>query len=285
MDFAEHRIATPDGPVVYARDYASAGTRLPVLCLHGLTRNSADFEVVAPRIAALGRRVVAIDARGRGKSDVDPDPSRYRPDAYVGDVLRVMDSLHIPRAVFLGTSMGGIMTMLAATMAPDRIGAAILNDIGSEIDPAGLKRIASYVGKAGPFASWDEMISAVKAAQGIAFPGRDAEFWSTFARRVARQRSDGLVEYAYDPAIANAFSGAPPGPPPSMMPLFSALAAKPVLLVRGGLSDLLARETVDAMKQVKPDMEFAEVPNVGHAPTLEEPEAWHAIVSFLAKVE
>jgi pimeloyl-ACP methyl ester carboxylesterase len=240
---------------------------------------------VAPRIAALGRRVVAVDARGRGKSDIDPDAPRYRPDVYVGDVLRVLDTLQIARAVFLGTSMGGIMTMLAATMAPDRIGGAILNDIGSEIDPAGLKRIASYVGKAGPFASWEEMTSAVKAAQGIAFPEKNAEFWQTLARRVARQRSDGLAEYAYDPAIANAFSDAPSESPPSMMPLFAALAAKPLLLVRGGLSDLLARETVDAMKQAKPDMDFVEVPNVGHAPTLEEPEAWNAIASFLDRVE
>lgn len=285
MDFAEHRIATPDGPVVYARDYAASGARLPVLCLHGLTRNSADFEAVAPKVAALGRRVIAIDARGRGKSDNDPDASRYRPDVYVGDTLRVLDALRIPSAVFLGTSMGGIMTMLTATIALDRIGAAVLNDIGAEIDPAGLARIASYVGKAGPFASWDEMTAAVKASQGIAFPNKNDDFWRIFARRVARERTDGRVEFAYDPAIANAFAATPSGPPPSMMPLFQALAVRPVLLLRGALSDLLSSQTVAAMKQTKPDMEFVEVPNVGHAPTLEEHEAWDAIASFLAKVE
>jgi pimeloyl-ACP methyl ester carboxylesterase len=285
MDFAEHRIATPDGPVVYARDYAASGARLPVLCLHGLTRNSADFEAVAPKVAALGRRVIAIDARGRGKSDNDPDASRYRPDVHVGDTLRVLDALRIPSAVFLGTSMGGIMTMLTATIAPDRIGAAVLNDIGAEIDPTGLTRIASYVGKAGPFVSWDEMTAAVKASQGIAFPNKNDDFWRIFARRVARERTDARVEFAYDPAIANAFAATPSGPPPSMMPLFQALAVKPVLLVRGALSDLLSPQTVTAMKQTKPDMDFAEVPNVGHAPTLEEHEAWDAITSFLAKVE
>jgi pimeloyl-ACP methyl ester carboxylesterase len=285
MDFAEHKIATPDGPVIYARDYAAPGARLPVLCLHGLTRNSVDFEVVAPKIAAFGRRIVAIDARGRGKSDNDTDTTRYRPDVYVGDVLRVLDTLGISRAVFLGTSMGGIMTMLTATIAPDRLSAAILNDIGAEIDPTGLARIASYVGKAGPFASWGEMNEAVKGSQGVAFPGKDDAFWRTFARRVARERGDGQIEFAYDPAISNAFATAPAGPPPSMMPLFQALAVKPVLLVRGALSDLLSRETVEAMRQTKPDMEFVEVPSVGHAPTLEEPETWNAIVSFLAKVE
>ena len=285
MDFAEHRIAAPDGPAVYARDYAAPGMGLPVLCLHGLTRNSADFEQVAPRIAALGRRVVAIDARGRGKSDNDPDATRYRPDVYVGDVLRVLDTLGLPRAVFLGTSMGGIMTMLAATIAPDRIAAAILNDIGTEVDPVGLKRIASYVGKAGPFASWDEMNAAAKASQSVAFPDKDDAFWRNFARRVARERSDGKVEFSYDPAIANAFVAAPAGPPPSMMPLFAALKKTPVLLVRGAISDLLSRETVAAMQQAKPDLDFVEVPKVGHAPTLEEPEAWNALATFLAKVE
>lgn len=284
MDFAEHRIATPDGPVVYARDYAAAAGRLPVVCLHGMTRNSADFEEVAPMIAAFGRRVVAIDARGRGKSDNDPDATRYRPDVYVGDVLRVLDTLGLPRAVFLGTSMGGIMTMLAATIAPDRIAAAILNDIGTEVDPVGLKRIASYVGKAGPFVSWDEMNAAAKASQSVAFPDKDDAFWRNFARRVARERADGKVEFSYDPAIANAFAAAPAGPP-GMMPLFQALAAKPVLLVRGAISDLLSRETVAAMKQAKPDLDFVEVPKVGHAPTLEEPEAWNALAAFLAKVE
>lgn len=284
MDFAEHRIATPDGPSVYARDYPAPGTRLPVLCLHGLTRNSADFEAVAPKIATLGRRVIAIDARGRGKSHNDPDATRYRPDVYVGDVLRVLDRLGIPRAIFLGTSMGGIMTMLTAVIAPDRIGAAILNDIGTEVDPAGLARIASYVGKAGAFASWDEMTSAVRVSQSVAFPGKNDAFWHAFARRVARERSDGRIEFAYDPAISNAFDTAPAGPPPSMAPLFAALASKPVLLVRGAISDLLSRETVATMRQAKPDMEFVEVPNIGHAPTLEEPEAWNAIANFLARV-
>jgi pimeloyl-ACP methyl ester carboxylesterase len=287
MNFAEHRIATNDGPKVYVRDYAPAGAArgLPVVCLHGLTRNSADFEGVAPKIAALGRRAIVIDARGRGKSDNDPDATRYRPDVYAADVLRIMDTLGVPRAVFLGTSMGGIMTMLIAVTAPDRIAAAILNDLGPEIDPAGIKRIASYVGQSGPTASWDEMTAAVKASQSVAFPGKDDAFWRTFAHRVGRERSDGRVELAYDAAIANVFKETPAAPPPSLIPLFEALAAKPILVVRGAISDLLSPSGVATMKRIKPDMEFVEVTNVGHAPTLEEPEAAQAIAAFLSKVE
>jgi pimeloyl-ACP methyl ester carboxylesterase len=286
MDFAEHRIATADGPRVYARDYAAEAThRLPVVCLHGLTRNTADFEAVAPRIATLGRRVIVIDARGRGKSDNDPEPARYRPDTYVGDVLRVLDTLNVPRAVFLGTSMGGIMTMLAAVMAPTRIAAAILNDVGPVVDPSGIARIASYVGKSGPFGSWAEMIAAVKASQGAMFPHGDDAFWRTFAQRVAREREDGGVEFAYDPAIAQAFAAQPAAPPPSMLPLFEALARVPVLVVRGATSDILSADGVATMRRVKPDLAYAEVPDIGHAPTLEEHEAWDAIAKFLSNVE
>jgi pimeloyl-ACP methyl ester carboxylesterase len=286
MDFAEHRIATEDGPMVYARDYAADAThRLPVVCLHGLTRNAADFEAVAPRIATLGRRVIVIDARGRGKSDNDPDPARYRPDTYVGDAMRVLDTLNVPRAVFLGTSMGGIMTMLAGVMAPTRIAAAILNDIGPEVDPKGVARIAAYVGKAGPFGSWAEMVAAVKASQGAMFPHGDDAFWRTFAQRVARERDDGGVEFAYDPAIAAAFAAPPASPPPSMLPLFEALAKVPVLVIRGATSDILSPEGVATMKRIKPDLQFAQVPGIGHAPTLDEHEAWDALAKFLAQVE
>jgi len=283
MSFDEHRIATADGPKVYARDYSNEGAhRLPVICLHGLTRNSADFEDVAPRIVATGRRVIAIDARGRGKSENDPEPARYRADVYVGDVLRIMDTLNVPRAVFVGTSMGGVMTMLTASVAPARVAAAVLNDIGPGIDPRGIARIASYVGKSEPVDGWYDMTAAVRANNDAAFPGKDDEFWSVFTRRVARERDDGRIEFAYDPLIAQGFSNAPP---PSLMPLFEALAAVPVLVVRGRLSDLLSPEGVDAMKRAKPDLEVVEVPNVGHAPTLEEPEAWDAIAAFLARVE
>lgn len=284
MNFDEHRIATDDGVRVYARDYSHEGAhRLPVVCLHGLTRNSADFEAVAPRIAHQGRRVVAIDARGRGKSDNDPEPARYRPDVYVGDVLRVMDTLNIPRAVFLGTSMGGIMTMIAAAVAPARVAAAVLNDIGPVVDPRGIARIASYVGKSGAFDSWYDMTAAVRAVGDAAFPERDDEFWSTFTRRVAREREDGRIEFAYDPLIAQTFSSG--GPAPDLMPLFQALAHVPVLVVRGATSDILSQDGVDAMLRVKPELEVAEVPDTGHAPTLDEPEAWDAIAAFLARVE
>jgi pimeloyl-ACP methyl ester carboxylesterase len=277
--YTERFLRVPDGLSLFARDYAAEGGErgVPVLCLHGLTRNSSDFGVLAPRIAALGRRVIVPDVRGRGRSDNDPVPDRYRPNTYVSDAVALLDMLEIPRAVFIGTSMGGIITMLAAVMAPTRIAAAVLNDIGPEIDPRGIARIGSYVGKEGPFASWDEAIAAVRESQRDNFPGRDDTFWEGFARRVMRER-EGRVEYAYDPAIASTFGGAPPA---SMVPLFEALAKVPVLVIRGALSDLLSEQGVETMRRIKPDLQYAEVPGVGHAPTLNESVSWNAIEKFL----
>lgn len=288
--FEERVIVTLDGLPLYARDYPPLlpETGLPVICLHGLTRNSSDFEVIAPRIAALGRRVIAPDMRGRGKSANDPDPAHYVPAVYAQDVLKLMDELNIMRAVFLGTSMGGLITIVVSTMAPDRIAASVLNDVGPKLDVTGLSRIASYVGRSQPVASWEEAAAAVRAVNGAAYPGRvdDEAFWLAFARRTFRQREDGLLETTYDPHIALAFMDFDDeAPPPDLTPLFGALAQKPLLSVRGEISDILGEAGVAAMRALKPELDAVTVEGIGHAPMLDEPEAWDAVLDFLARVE
>ncbi len=286
--FEERVIATLDGLALYARDYPPLApiTGLPVICLHGLTRNSRDFEVIAPRIAALGRRVIAPDMRGRGKSANDPDPAHYVPAVYAQDVLALMGKLEIPQAVFIGTSMGGLITMVAAALAPGRIAASVLNDVGPKISAEGLAHIATYVGRVRPLPSWQAAADAVRAIAGQAYPERssDEAFWAAFAARTFREREDGQVEADYDPAIALAFADASNAPPADLTPLFLALVQKPMLLVRGGISNLLSAETVAAMRTLKPDMASVEIPNIGHAPMLDEPQAWDAVLGFLAKV-
>lgn len=286
--FEDRAIAAADGLALYARDYAPLlpETGLPVICLHGLTRNSADFEVVAPRIASLGRRVIAPDTRGRGRSADDPDPAHYAPPVYVQDVIAILEALEISQAVFVGTSMGGLVTMVLAAFAPERIAAAVLNDVGPALDPAGLARIGAYVGQGKPVADWAAAAEMVKAINGSAFPDRehDSAFWDAFARRLCRQRADGLIEAAYDENIALAFADPEVTPSFDMMPLFEQLAKKPVLTIRGEISDLLSPAGVARMQAIKPDMDYAEVPRVGHAPLLDEPQAWDALLEFLAKV-
>ena len=286
--FEERRIDTVDGLKIYARDYAPRppATGLPVICLHGLTRNSKDFEIIAPRIAALGRRVVAADMRGRGQSSHDPDPAHYVPAIYAQDVLTLMDKLEIKQAVFVGTSMGGIITMVIAALAPDRIAASALNDIGPKVSTEGITRIGSYVGRSQPVDSWQAAAEAVRSVMGQAHPTRldDDGYWLAYAHRTWTQRAGGKIEVDYDPSIALAFSDSETAPPVDMTALFQALAKKPMLSIHGAASDLLSADTVAYMKTLKPDLVAVDVPNTGHAPMLDEPEAWDALLDFLAVV-
>lgn len=283
--FSQRHFTAPDGVRTAYRHYDGAGGpgKLPVICLHGLTRNSRDFEEVAPRIAAAGRGVIAVDVRGRGLSGRGTPPESYNPQVYVADLLGLLAQENISRAVFVGTSMGGIMTMITAAMRPELIAGAVLNDIGPELDPAGLNRIAGYVGRArGPMESWQEAAAAVRAVNGEAFPDETGEaFWLAFARRTCRELPDGRVELDYDPEIAAPFREPEGAAPPDMWPLFEALSPAPVLGVRGAISDLLSPETFAAMARRHPRFSGVEVPRVGHAPLLTEPSARDAIDAFL----
>ncbi|WP_395645054.1 alpha/beta fold hydrolase [Terricaulis sp.] len=287
--YEERVVSTVDGLTIYVREYAPLApvTGLPVICLHGLTRNSRDFEVIGPRIAALGRRVIAPDMRGRGRSANDNDPDHYVPAVYSQDVISILDKLETPRAVFLGTSMGGLITMLTATIAPDRVAASIINDIGPKVETEGLAKIATYIGRGLPLPSWAAAAQAVRDTVGDAYPERvhDDAFWDTFARRTFRELDDGRVEADYDPNIALTFADPETTPVPDLTPLFQAIAGKPLLSVHGEISNILSADGVAVMRGLKPDLHTVEVPNVGHAPCLDEPEAWDAILDFLARVE
>jgi pimeloyl-ACP methyl ester carboxylesterase len=287
-EFVERTFRNGDRLNLYGRDYAPAAggaEKLPAICLHGLTRNSKDFEELAPRIAALGRRVIVLDMRGRGRSDYDPVPARYAPPTYVGDVAAWMENLKIPTAVFVGTSMGGIITMILSALQPSHVGGAVLNDIGPQLQQPALDRIASYVGKPiPPAADWDEAARRCKNVNGHAFPTETEEFWKTFARRTYVERNGG-IELDYDPAIAAPFavsySSPNKTPAPDLTPFFDAVAKTPLLVVRGGVSDLLSADNLAYMQSRAPTMRSVIVPDVGHAPYMTEPAAWAAVASFL----
>ncbi|MGE0532214.1 MAG: alpha/beta fold hydrolase [Hyphomonadaceae bacterium] len=288
--YEERIIRTIDDLTLYARDYPPLApqTGAPVICLHGLTRNSRDFEIIAPRIAALGRRVIVPDMRGRGQSANDPDPAHYVPAVYAQDVVKLMDDLGVPKAVFIGTSMGGLITLVIAATAPDRIAASVLNDVGPQVNTSGLTRIASYVGNVQPVATLQEAAAAVRSTNGSAFPDKldDDAFWLAFARRTFRVRDDGQFELDYDPLIALAFADFDAdAPAPDLMPYFQALANKPVLSVRGEHSDILTAEGAERMRNASERVEAITVQGRGHAPALDEPDAWDAILDFLARVE
>ena len=288
-DFAERFWTTADGLSLFARDHAPASgpARLPVIAIHGLTRNSADFGAIAPLIALSGRRTIAVDVRGRGRSDRATDPMTYTPEVYARDIQALMDQLGVDRAVFLGTSMGGLITMALAGQASKRVAAAILNDIGPEVAPEGLARIAAYSGQPVEVQSWADARDYVRRNNEIAFPGRDDAFWDAFARRCFRVGTEGAPVLDYDPDIAVPIRAAgTKALVPNLWPMFRRLARKrPTLLVRGATSDLLSAEIAERMKKAAPEMDYVEVSDVGHAPMLDEAEARNAIFEFLAGVE
>jgi pimeloyl-ACP methyl ester carboxylesterase len=304
--FAERTFATPEGLVLAGRDYPAPDgpARLPVVCLHGLTRNARDFEAAAPLIAATGRRVLALDVRGRGRSAWARDPMTYAVPVYVGDMIGWAKALGIGRALFVGTSMGGLITLGLAVAAPGLVAGAVLNDIGPEIDPRGLARIASYTGQTAPIDTWADAAAYAKRINEAAFPHYGEADWAAFARRLFREQ-DGRPVLDYDPDIsvpikaaadkaaadkAAAENGsardAVAAPAADLWAMFDALAKdRPLLLVRGALSDLTTAETQAKMQARAPHMQAAEVAGVGHAPMLDEPEAVAALSAFLAAAD
>ncbi|HVF37187.1 MAG TPA: alpha/beta hydrolase [Sphingomicrobium sp.] len=272
-----------EGLRLHYRDYAGPRDKPPILCIPGLTRNARDFEPIGERYGG-DWRVIAVDLRGRGLSEPDPDPSRYTPRHYVADLLKLLDQEGIAEAVFLGTSLGGICTMLLASTDCERIAGAMLNDIGPEVDQDGLDRIGGYVGKDVRFDSWEEAAVLLAERNGDKFPRWTGSDWERFARRVAHETSDG-IRFQYDMAIAENFRAATEGPQGASWHLYEALAGRPVLILRGALSDLLAADVAETMvARLEGDAELLVVPHVGHTPNLEEPEVQQAIDRLLIRV-
>jgi len=280
--YADRYFTVRDGLKLHYRDYPGDAAKPPLLCLPGLTRNARDFADLAERYAPRFR-VLVLEFRGRGLSDYDPVPARYVPPTYAFDVIELLDQLSVEQAIFVGTSLGGLVTMALAALAPQRITAAILNDIGPDIDDSGVDRIKSYVGSGTRFNSWDEAAETI-ARNTQAFENYTHDDWVRMAKRNCREE-DGEIVFDYDQAIAQPFNTAGPTPQVDMWPLFAALAQKPLLVIRGAKSDLLSAETLAKMHAAAPAMKSALVAGVGHAPELSEPEAVAAIDAFLDEIE
>jgi pimeloyl-ACP methyl ester carboxylesterase len=274
--------SSADGLRLYYRDYpAAGGERLPVMCLPGLTRNCRDFEAVAARLQQT-RRVLSPDLRGRGRSQHDPQWQNYHPGTYVGDLARLLADAGVERVILLGTSLGGILSMLIAATTPQVPAAVILNDVGPEVAPEGLQRIAQYVGRHTPVGSWAEATAQARATYGLALPDLSDDDWLAFARR-SYVEVDGVPRLDMDPMIGEAVRAAPSGAAPDLWPIYAALKPLPTLAIRGALSDVLSEATFDRMAREKPDLERLTVPRRGHPPLLDEPECVATIDDFLAR--
>lgn len=272
-----------DGLKLHYRDYDGPLDRPPILCLPGLTRNAADFEPIAHRFAGEWR-VLSVDFRGRGKSSHDPKPENYHPKTYVEDLLKLLDQLGIADAVFIGTSLGGLVTMAMASNDSERIAGALLNDIGPEIDPRGLERIATYVGKPVAFESFAMAVDRVAERNAGIYPDFSRRAWEDFVRRIMRGDDETGWQFDYDMTIAQTFTAPADSTKFDGWRYFRALEGRPVTILRGELSDLLSADIAKRMCKEIEDCELVTVPRVGHTPTFEEPESVAAVERLLARV-
>lgn len=275
---------SPDGLKLHYRDYAGRDDRPVVLCLHGLTRNARDFADLAEHLSG-DWRVIVPEMRGRGMSEYAKDSNSYSPITYVADVEALLAELGIRRFVSIGTSMGGLMTMLLAMINPARLAAVVLNDIGPEVDPAGIERIRDYVGHGRSFPTWMHAARALQEEHGGWFPDFPIETWLEMAKRTMVFGQNGRIVFDYDMAIAEPFNQPGGAAPADLWPAFDALANIPLLVLRGELSDILSEDTVATMGARHKGMRAVTVPRVGHAPMLDEPESLAAIDALLAGIE
>ena len=281
--FREQRWVSADGLMLYSRVYEEAGRAAPaVLCLPGLTRNSRDFEMLAPHLA-VRYRVICPDLRGRGFSQRDPQWRNYHPGTYLQDIRRLMELHGLSRVAVIGTSLGGLLAMLLAATEPRAVAGVVLNDIGPEADPRGIERIRGYTGKLPPVRSWDEAIAQFREVNGAAWPDLSAEEWSVVTRRSYREDLSGTPVFDSDPMIGEAIRAAQ-AVPEGLWPVFAQIKAVPMLVIRGALSDILSSAILARMQREKPGLETLTVERRGHAPLLEEPQVVPVIDRFLARL-
>jgi pimeloyl-ACP methyl ester carboxylesterase len=274
---------SPDGLRLHYRDYPGPGDRPPLLCLPGLTRNARDFEPVAARFAGEWRLICA-DLRGRGESAYAKDSMSYVPLTYLQDLDKLIGELGIQRFVGIGTSLGGLMLMLLASTGHGRMAGAVLNDIGPELEESGLARIRANTGNGGHQPTWVHAARGLSELMGSVYPGFGLEQWLVLAKRMCRLNAQGRIVPDYDARIAEPLRLPGGATGIDLWPALDAFRAMPTLLLRGELSDLLSAATAERMRERVPALEVVTVPRVGHAPTLEEPEAMAAMERLFARV-
>lgn len=282
-------VSAPDGLKLHVRGYGTRDRqRCPVVCLPGLARTTADFDTLATALTRAPNRaryVLAVDYRGRGESEYDANPDNYNIATETADLLAVLTALEIERAVFVGTSRGGILAMVLATIRPAAIAGVVLNDIGPVIETKGLIRIKSYLGRLPQPKSFEDGAEILRHLFGPQFPKLDAGDWMLFAMRTFKEQNGSLTP-RYDPKLANALAGVDMARSlPSLWKEFDALSSIPVMVIRGANSDLLSEQTVAEMRAKRANIDVLVVPYQGHAPLLVEHDVTTRIAEFVARCE
>jgi pimeloyl-ACP methyl ester carboxylesterase len=287
MQHASFTYGSADGTLtLHAEEFNPGGAPLTLLCMHGLTRNGRDFESLVAHLSHRYRLII-VDQRGRGRSEWDSNPANYQIPVYVKDMTRLLDQLEIEQAVLIGTSMGGIISMVLGATLPGRVRGIVLNDIGPEVPAAGLARLGHSLSATADVRTWADAAAQARRVNGLAFPEYEDADWLAFAHRIYRDDGTGRPVLAYDPAILAGLTQPqdPDAVAPTLWPLWTQLQNIPMLVVRGGLSDILSAEILERMAASHPRLSAVTLPHRGHAPMLDEPVARTAIDAFLQELE
>lgn len=278
--YREATISAQDGLSLYYRDYGDRlSAKTPVLCLGGLTRNSADFAELAARLSKE-RRVLCPDYRGRGRSAYDPDWRHYDPYVYINDISHLLAATGVGRCVIIGTSLGGLLAMGLTVLRPTIVVGVVLNDIGPDVASAGLGRILQYVGVDYAQPDWDAAVRFLKELMPNLAPKADDAWWRTHAEATYRKGADGRLHFDWDLNLAKPLDHQRTAMP-NLWAMFRGLMAIPTLAFRGALSDVLSEDVFRRMALEKRDLVCVTVPDTGHTPSLSEPQATEALDAFL----
>lgn len=285
---ADRYVSAPDGLRLHYVEYGSASDAgAPIVCLPGLTRTAEDFEALARALAFGGRkrrRVLALDYRGRGGSEWDRNWENYNLGVENADILSLLDAAEIHEAIVIGTSRGGLHAMTFAATRPTLLKAVVLNDVGPVVEPLGLMRIKSYVGKMPTPRNWAEAVDISKSTMSAHFTALSEQDWEGYARRTFEEK-DGKFVGRSDPKIARTLAEIGPDMKRiELWPQFEAMAQVPTLVVRGENSDLLSAATLDEMLRRCPNCESWIVPGQGHAPLLTDMVTIERIRTFVERI-
>lgn len=280
--FEEGSWQSRDGLTLHYRDYAGRSDRPPILCIPGLTRNARDFEPVVQAFAG-DWRIVCVDLRGRGESEYAKDSATYVPAQYADDVGALFEQAGLPQVIVIGTSLGGIVTTIMAAQDASRFAGVVLNDIGPDVEDTGMDRIRDYVGQGRSFPTWVHAARNLRETMASTYPDFELSDWLRLAKRMMALGGGGRIAFDYDMRIAEPLEDPSVAVEIDGWTLFRALAGRPVLALRGELSDILSAQTLARMEAELADCTGVTVPRVGHAPTLEEPAAQAALARFLEK--
>ena len=286
--FASVFVTASDGLRLHIRSYGSSvASALPVVCLPALARTAADFHPLATELAAdpvSPRLVLALDYRGHGQSTYDRNPKNYAIRVALADLSAVLAAFEITSAIFVGTSFGGVLAMMLAVLPPAAVAGVILNDIGPVMEPRGLIRIKSYVGKLPVPRSFEEGADILRWWFHAQFPKLAPQDWIAFAQRTWREHRGRLVP-DYDLKVARTLQAADLQHLPTLWSHFDALARVPLMVIRGARSDMLASTTLQAMLKRRSEIDIAVVGDQGHAPLLTEPKLIRRIADFVASCD